>query len=179
MKGEDMQKCDRTRFTARIALYGVMTALALVFGYIEHLIPFPIGIYGIKLGLANLVVVVMLYVMNWQSALIINLLRIFLSSLLFGSFTSFVYSISGGLLSFFVMIAVKKLCAARFSAVGVSICGAVAHNIGQIIAAVFLLDELRIAFYLPILIAVGTLTGALIGIIAFPATRHSVFKKFQ
>ena len=83
-----MPNGNRKLLIKRIALCGVMTALALVFGYIEHLVPFPIGIYGIKIGLANLVVVVMLYTMNWQSALIINLLRIFISFLLFGSATS-------------------------------------------------------------------------------------------
>jgi heptaprenyl diphosphate synthase len=163
----------------RIALCGVMTALALVFGYIEHLVPFPIGIYGIKIGLANLVVVVMLYTMNWQSALIINLLRIFLSFLLFGSATSLIYSLCGGILSFLVMLLIKSIKKPSFSVVGVSICGAICHNIGQILAAIFLLDELRIGFYLPVLIAVGALTGTLIGLVALPIIKHPIFKKFN
>lgn len=164
---------------SRIALCGVMTALALVFGYIEHLVPFPVGIYGIKLGLANLVVVVMLYAMNWQTALVINLVRIFLSFLLFGSATSLIYSLAGGILSFFVMLAVKQAAGARFSTVGVSICGAVTHNIGQIIAAALLLDELRIAFYLPVLVAVGALTGTLIGLIALPIIKQPIFNRLR
>ena len=84
----------------KIALCGVMTSLAMVVGYVEHLIPLPFGIYGIKLGLANLVTVIMLYALNARSAFIINIIRIFLSSILFGSFTSFWYSLIGGLLSF-------------------------------------------------------------------------------
>ena len=157
----------------RIAFCGVMTALAIVFGYIEYLVPFPIGIYGIKLGLSNLVVVVMLYTTKWYTALSINLLRIFICFLLFGSATSLLYSLFGGILSFFVMLILKSLSSKHFSSVGISICGAVAHNIGQICAAVILLDEIRIAFYLPILIGVGALTGALIGIIALPIIKRS------
>ena len=174
-----MPNGNRKLLIKRIALCGVMTALALVFGYIEHLVPFPIGIYGIKIGLANLVVVVMLYTMNWQSALIINLVRIFLSFLLFGSATSLIYSLCGGILSFLVMLLIKSIKKPSFSVVGVSICGAICHNIGQILAAIFLLDELRIGFYLPVLIAVGALTGTLIGLVALPIITHPIFKKFK
>lgn len=150
-----------------------MTALAIVFGYIEHLVPLPVGIYGLKLGLANLVVVVMLYTANWYTALFINLIRIFISFLLFGSATSLIYSICGGILSFFTMLLIKSLNPFKVSAVGVSICGAVAHNIGQICAAAVLLDELRIAFYLPVLVIIGALTGTLIGLIALPSIKHT------
>ena len=174
-----MPNGNRKLLIKRIALCGVMTALALVFGYIEHLVPFPIGIYGIKIGLANLVVVVMLYTMNWQSALIINLVRIFLSFLLFGSATSLIYSLCGGILSFLVMLLIKSIKKPSFSVVGVSICGAICHNIGQILAAIFLLDELRIGFYLPVLIAVGALTGTLIGLVALPIIKHPIFKEFK
>lgn len=174
-----MPNGNRKLLIKRIALCGVMTALALVFGYIEHLVPFPIGIYGIKIGLANLVVVVMLYTMNWKSALIINLARIFLSFLLFGSATSLIYSLCGGILSFLVMLLIKSIKKPSFSVVGVSICGAICHNIGQILAAIFLLDELRIGFYLPVLIAVGALTGTLIGLVALPIIKHPIFKEFK
>ena len=157
----------------RIAFCGVMTALAIVFGYVEHLVPFPVGIYGLKLGLANLVVIVMLYTTNCYIALAINLVRIFISFLLFGSATSLIYSICGGLLSFFAMLLIKSIKPLKVSAVGVSICGAVSHNVGQICAAAILLDELRIAFYLPVLVIVGTLTGTLIGLIALPIIKHT------
>ena len=150
-----------------------MSALAIVFGYVEHLVPFPVGIYGLKLGLANLVVVVMLYSTKWYTALSINLLRIFICFLLFGSATSLLYSLFGGLLSFFVMFTLILPLKDTFSPVGVSICGAIAHNIGQICAAILLLSEIRIAFYLPVLIGVGSLTGALIGIIALPIIKQS------
>ena len=154
-----------------------MVALALVFGYIEHLVPFPIGIYGIKLGLANLVVVVMLYSFKWYTALSVNLVRIFISFLLFGSATSLIYSLCGGILSFCLMLLISSLKKPSFSVIGVSICGGVAHNIGQICAAVLLLDELRIAFYLPVLIIVGAITGTVIGLVARPILKHPIFKK--
>ena len=156
----------------RIAFCGIMTALAIVFGYVEHIIPFPIGIYGLKLGLANLVVMVMLYTVSWHTALAINLLRIFISFILFGSATSLIYSLFGGVLSFLIMLALKGLKRPSFSPIGVSICGAVTHNLGQIFAALLLLEEFRIALYIPVLITVGALTGTLIGVISFPIIKR-------
>ena len=152
-----------------------MTALALVFGYIEHLIPIPIGIYGIKLGLPNLAVVIMLFSINRSAAFTINMTRIILCSLLFGTFTSFCYSLVGGLMSFLVMAILKSTD--KLSPIGVSICGAVTHNVGQIIVAIILMDEFAIALYLPILLIVGAITGALIGLIATPILKTPIFKK--
>ena len=152
-----------------------MTSLAITFGYIEHLIPLPFGIYGIKLGLANLVVVIMLYSLNTYSAFTINMIRIILCSMLFGTFTSFWYSLLGGILSFIIMIIIKKTD--KFSPMGVSICGAIAHNIGQIAVAIILMEEFKIAFYLPVLLITGTVTGALIGLVAIPIIKMPIFNK--
>lgn len=152
-----------------------MTSLAITFGYIEHLIPLPFGIYGIKLGLANLVVVIMLYGLNTYSAFAINMIRIILCSMLFGTFTSFWYSLLGGILSFIIMIIIKKTN--KFSPMGVSICGAIAHNIGQIAVAIILMEEFKIAFYLPVLLITGTVTGALIGLVAIPIIKMPIFNK--
>jgi heptaprenyl diphosphate synthase len=152
-----------------------MTSLAITFGYIEHLIPLPFGIYGIKLGLANLVVVIMLYSLNTYSAFTINMIRIILCSMLFGTFTSFWYSLLGGILSFIIMIIIKKTN--KFSPMGVSICGAIAHNIGQIAVAIILMEEFKIAFYLPVLLITGTVTGALIGLVAIPIIKMPIFNK--
>lgn len=165
-------RSDNTKSAYKLAVCGIMTALALVFGYIEHLVPFPIGIYGIKLGLANLVVVVMLYKFKWYTALSINLLRIFLSFLLFGSATSLIYSLCGGILSFLAMLLLSRLKKPSFSALGVSVCGGVAHNFGQLLAAALLLDELRLAFYLPVLVIAGAVTGTVIGLVAIIILKH-------
>ena len=151
----------------KIALGGVLAALAIVFGYVEHLIPFNLGIYGLKLGLSNLVTVTALYMLGAKTALAVNFLRITVSSLLFGSTVSLAYSLCGGMLSLAVMILIKNLDRERkISAVGVSLCGGVTHNIGQLAVAVILVDNLKIAFYLPVLIAVGALTGFVIGSVA-------------
>ena len=149
-----------------VALYGTMTALAMIFGYIEHLIPFSIGIYGIKLGLANLAVVVMLYTVSPISAFIINMLRILLCGVLFGNIFSLVYSLAGGIFSFLAMFTAKKLF--KFSCVGVSIIGGISHNMGQLLAASLMLDQLKIMFYFPVLLVSGAIAGLLIGMISLP-----------
>lgn len=150
-------------------MYGVFTALALVFGYIESLIPLPIGIYGIKLGLSNLVTVTALYLLGGIQAITLNFIRILLSSLLFGNAFSFLYSLCGGMFSVLIMILVKRTN--RLGVSGVSICGGIAHNFAQLAVAVFLVDDIKIAFYLPVLIAVGALTGFIIGCISIPVIK--------
>lgn len=149
--------------TKNIALFGLMVALAFAFSYIESLIPFNFGIPGIKLGLANLVVVVALYTMKPSEAFFIAVARILLAGLTFGNAYSIAYSLCGGLLSFAVMLAVKKT---RLSVIGVSMLGGIVHNIGQLAMAALVMETLRIAYYLPVLIGAGLVTGLLIGIVA-------------
>ncbi len=147
--------------THHVAFCGVMAAFAIVLGYLEHLVPLPIGIYGIKLGLANLAILSLLYLTDTKSAFVVHLLRIVVCGVLFGNIFSFIYSLAGGLFSFFVMALLKRLD--RFSPIGVSICGGVAHNLAQLTAAVFLVEQLRLAFYLPVLLLAGTLAGLAVG----------------
>ena len=148
----------------KIALMGLMTALALIFSYIEFLIPISIGIPGIKLGLANIVTVVALYILKPHEAFLINLVRILLCGLLFGNSMSLIYSLSGGILSFVIMLLLKKING--FSVYGVSIAGGVTHNIGQILAAMAVLENVMIAYYLPVLLIAGAATGFLIGFLS-------------
>ena len=148
----------------RVAMTAIMVALAMIFSYVEALIPINFGIPGIKLGLANLVVVVALYTLNWPLAALIALVRIILSGLLFGNLASLVYSLAGGFLSFVVMALLKKI--KGFSVIGVSIAGGVCHNIGQIVAAWFMLGSFKIVYYLPVLIISGAVTGVIIGILS-------------
>ncbi|MBS7061774.1 MAG: Gx transporter family protein [Eubacterium sp.] len=150
--------------TKKIALCGVLTALAMIFSYIESVIPVPIPVPGIKLGVANIAVITILYVLGVKEAIVINLLRIVLTSLLFGNVNSFLFSISGATLSLTIMIIMKKLD--FFSCIGVSVCGGVMHNIGQIIAAVFIMGSEAIVFYLPVLIVSGVFTGVVIGVVS-------------
>lgn len=148
----------------RVALAGIFVSLALIFSYVESLIPFNFGIPGIKLGLANVVVVTGLYLMKLPDVCLISLIRIFVSGLLFGNMMSLIYSLSGGILSLIVMILIRKT--EKFSVIGVSIAGAVCHNAGQIAAAILVTGVPVIAYYLPVLIGVGIVTGAVMGIIA-------------
>lgn len=154
----------------KIAYFGMFTALALIFGYVESLVPISFGIPGVKLGLANLAVVIVLYLMDVKSAYLLSVLRIVLSGFLFGNLFGILYSLAGGLLSLSVMILLKKTNA--FSVVGVSVAGAVCHNIGQLIVATIVLESVSIANYLPVLMVAGIITGFVIGIIALETMKR-------
>lgn len=154
MKGDKVKK---------IALYGMLVALAFTFSYFESLIPFNFGIPGVKLGLANLVVVVALYVVSPVQAFSVAIIRILLASMTFGNVYSLAYSLCGGILSFAVMYITKK---SKFSIIGVSMLGGICHNIGQIIVAAIVMETVRIAYYLPVLLVAGLITGLLIGIVS-------------
>ena len=114
----------------RVAYFGVFTALALIFSYIETLIPVNFGIYGVKLGLANLIIVVALYKIGIGEAFLLSVVRVVLSGFLFGNYFSIIYSLAGGMLSLAVMSLLKR--SGGFSVMGVSIAGGVFHNIGAI-----------------------------------------------
>ena len=148
----------------RIAVGAMLTALALIFSYVEALIPIPLGIPGIKLGLANILILFALYLLDFRYAFCINLLRICLSGLLFGSIFSLFYSLCGGMLSLFIMYFLKKTN--LFSIVGVSMAGGVFHNLGQIIVALIVVSTPQILWYFPVLLFAGIITGVLNGFIA-------------
>ena len=165
------------KYSARkVAFCGVMTALAMVLGYLEHLLPLPIGIYGIKLGLANLAVLSLLYLTDTGSALAVHSIRIFACGLLFGNSFSLIYSAAGGFCSFVAMALLKKTN--RLGPVGISICGGIVHNLAQLIAAILLVDQLRIAFYLPVLLLAGALAGTLVGLCSLPIIRNKGLQNF-
>lgn len=153
----------KNKKTKNVALFGMMVALAFTFSYLESLIPFNFGIPGVKLGLANLVVVVALYTMKPAEAFSIAVIRIFLAGLTFGNAYSIAYSLCGGILSFAVMLLMKKT---KLSIVGVSMMGGISHNIGQIIVAAIVMETARIAYYLPVLLVAGLATGLLLGIVS-------------
>ncbi len=150
--------------TKRAAYCAMLTALAMIFGYVEALIPFGFGIPGVKLGLANIVIVLALYILPAYQALAIQLMRIVLISFLFGNLSMMIYSLAGGILSFLVMCLLKRM--KGFSVTGVSIAGGVSHNIGQLTVAVLVVQNLKIAFYFPALMLAGLVTGGVIGILA-------------
>lgn len=149
---------------SRVAYFGVFTALALIFSYVESLIPIQIGIPGVKLGLANLMIVIALYKMSLKETYLLSITRVVLSGFLFGNMFAILYSLAGGLLSLTVMAVLKK--AGGFSVMGVSIAGGVFHNIGQLIIAMIVVETFSVAYYIPVLLIAGVFTGLLIGIAA-------------
>ena len=149
--------------TRRITQYGLLVALALILSYLEAQLPVFFAVPGMKLGLTNIVVLVALYSMGAGSAVVINLVRIFLVSVLFGNGMSLAYSLVGGLLSGAVMLLLKRT--RKFSLPGVSIAGGIAHNVGQILTAMVLLQTRALGWYLLVLWISGLVSGALIGVI--------------
>lgn len=148
---------------SKVAQYGLIAALALVLSYLESLVP-SLGVPGVKLGLPNIAIVFALYRLGWRDACIISLVRVFLVFLLFGNGAGLAYSLAGAALSLSLMGLLKKT--GRFSSVGVSVAGGVAHNAGQILVAMALLETSRLAWYLPVLWVSGTIAGVLVGIVS-------------
>ena len=154
---------DKDRWSTRkIAYMGMFIAVAMVFSYVESLIPVNIAVPGVKLGLANLVTIVVMFKMDVRSAWMISLIRVVLSALLFGNLSIMVYSLAGAVLSLLVMTLCMKL--KIFGLLGTSILGAVSHNAGQIIMAAILMKSGNIMLYVPVLCISGTIAGICIGL---------------
>ena len=144
-------------------MIGLLSALALLLSYVEFLLP-PVfaALPGIKIGLPNVVILYVLYSLGVKYAALVSFVRIALSSLLFGNVMTLAYSVAGAILSLLLMVLLKK--SDRLSEVGVSVSGGIAHNIGQILVAMVLLDTPQIAFYLLILSVTGTIAGIFVGL---------------
>ena len=154
------------RYSAgKMTMCALLAALALIFSYIEVLIPFNPGIPGIKLGIANLVIIIALYYLGPKYALTVNLVRICIAGLLFNGLFGALYSLSGGLLSWVVMVLLKKT--GVFSVTGVSMAGGVSHNLGQLLTAAFIVSNIKVFIYFPVLIFSGLICGTLIGILSY------------
>ena len=146
-----------------VAKLGLLTAVAIVLGYFEYLLPVT-GIPGVKLGLANTVLLYALYLIDVPSAILLMFLKVGLSGLLFGGPAAMLYSFAGGALSLFIMILARK--SKGLSVVWVSVLGAVSHNIAQMVVACFVVETRAILAYLPILLLAAAVTGTLTGLIA-------------
>ena len=146
----------------RVALTGLLAALALIFSYVEALVPFNAGVPGIKLGLANLVPLIILYRLDARYAFAANLIRVFLAGLLFSGMFAALYSLAGSVTSFLVMYLLKKTN--LFSMIGVSTAGGVFHNIGQLCVAILAVSGPQLIHYLPVLIISGMIAGIIVGI---------------
>ena len=147
----------------KVAYLGLFLGLALVCSYLESLVPIGFGIPGIKLGLTNVVIILLMYCIGAKEALVISLLRIFLIGFLFNP-ASILFSLAGGLLSFILMYLMKRTN--LFKCLSVSLVGGISHNIGQIIVASVIVENYNILFYIPVLLVAGIITGFLIGIVS-------------
>lgn len=168
-KAEHRRHTDRTRHdpglsTRRLALSAMLAALALIFSYVEALIPLPVPVPGIKLGIANLVIVMAVYKLGFRYAFTINCVRIVIAGLLFSGVFGMIYSFAGGILSLLVMDLLRRT--GWFSMVGVSMAGGVVHNLGQLITASLLVESVRMMSYFSILLFSGLISGILIGVLA-------------
>ncbi|MBR7117010.1 MAG: Gx transporter family protein [Clostridia bacterium] len=151
---------DRTK---RLTTLAISVSVAMILSFVESQIPALIPVPGVKLGLANIATLFVLYKLGWKEAIAVSSVRVALSSLLFGSVSSFLYALAGAALSLAIMALLKL--AKIFSTITVSITGAVAHNIAQIGVAMLILQTEVVIYYLPALLISGIITGAVIGII--------------
>lgn len=165
LKTDKLKSSNRHSRTKRLTVSAMFATLALIFTYVEVLLPINLGIPGVKPGLANLVIILALYNMDFKYSMTINLVRIFLSGLLFSGVFAMLYSLSGGVLSLTVMWLLKK--SDRFSMVGVSMAAAVTHNLGQLLVAAAVVSNLRLFIYYPVLLFSGIVAGIGIGVIAY------------
>ncbi|WP_099469348.1 Gx transporter family protein [Konateibacter massiliensis] len=147
----------------RIAVYGMLIALAFILSYIESMIPIPIPIPGIKLGLANLVVLVGLYTMGAKEAFVLSMIRIILVGFTFGNLSTMMFSFAGGMLSWLLMCLFYK--SKKFSITGISVIGGISHNVGQILMGIWVVDSAALLYYLPFLLISGAVTGIVIGMV--------------
>ena len=148
----------------KITVCGILASLAMIFSYIETFISIPLIVPGIKLGLANIAIIAVLFCVGAKEAFIVNMIRISIISVLFGNINTFIFSVAGGILSLAIMVILKKTTI--FSTVAISIAGGVFHNIGQIIAAIFIMGTSAIIYYLPVLMVGGVVTGIIIGLVS-------------
>ena len=153
---------DRRNKTRGLVTLAVSVSVAMVLSFIESRIPAFVAIPGVKVGLANIAVIFTLYKLGAKEAVIVSLVRVLLVSILFGSTVSLAYSLAGAVLSLTVMLLLRRF--APLGEVGVSVAGGVCHNIGQIIAASFLLEINVLIYYLPALILSGTVAGIAVGV---------------
>ena len=152
---------QRVRWLTRMAL---LTAAAVVLGYIERLIPMPGSIPGIKLGLANTVLLYAIYLLDTRSAFVLMILKVGLSGLLYSGVSAMMFSLGGGLCSLVMMLLVKKLGGGNVSIIGVSVVGAVFHNVGQTAVAALMVNTAALMGYVPFLLVAAVVTGILTGI---------------
>lgn len=159
--------------TFRIVFIGLLVSQALALYAVESMIPIPLIAPGAKLGLANLITVVALYTLeSKKDVFLVILLRLLLATMIGGTLSTFIYSVAGAILSYLAMVLVKESLKDKVSIIGVSAAGAFFHNVGQLIVASGMVENIAIMLYLPILSLTGISTGIFIGITSNFIVRH-------
>ena len=142
----------------------IFLTFALVCSYIESLIPMPFGVPGMKLGLTNVVIILLLYLFGPLDAIIVSILRVVLIGFMFGNVYSMCYSLAGAVISFIFMYILYRFT--KFNMIAVSVVGGLLHNSAQLLVAIIFFDSGYLIYYLPALLITGVVTGAIIGVIA-------------
>lgn len=163
--------------TRKIALCGLLTALAMILSYVEAILPLSFTVPGVKMGLPNIAILFIIYKIGFREACIVSLVRVVLTSILFGNAFSLLYSIAGAVLSLLVMYLLRR--SGKFGITSVSVAGGVAHNVGQIIVAIFALETGSLIYYLPVLCVSGTAAGLLIGLVSALLIKRVTLKKTE
>jgi heptaprenyl diphosphate synthase len=156
----------------KLAYMGLFCALAILMGYIEAILPIHIGIPGVKLGIVNIIIIFVFYTLGWKEALTISVIRIFVVGFLFGNLYSILFSLAGGVLSFLVMLILKKF---HFHILTVSIAGGITHNLGQLLIASFVVQVYSLMYFMPIMIVAGVAAGAVIGYLGHLAIKRLAY----
>lgn len=149
--------------TRQITEFGLLLALSLVLAYLESLVPVAVAVPGVKLGLANIITMLVLYLRGGKPAFFFMSLRVVVAGFLFSGVSGILYSFAGGVCCIAVMSLTKRL--SFFSTVGVSMTGALSHNFGQILVAWFVMKNVHILYYFPVLAISGMLSGIAVGIV--------------
>ncbi len=162
-----MSDNTRKKFSTRILVFiSVLVAQGMILSFIESMLPIPFFVPGAKLGLANIITLTAIYMLTFKQATAVVLLRVILTAATFGSLSTFLYSFAGGIFSLLIMAAVLKVFRNDISLIGVSVLGAVAHNMGQLMVATFMIHNILMLSYLPLLLIAAVPTGIFVGIVA-------------
>ncbi len=150
--------------TKRLVMMGLFVAMALALSIVEKMIPVPFVAPGAKLGLSNIITLTVLMSLGFKDALSVLVARIILGSIFGGGLSGFIYSISGGILSLVMMELTRKIGRESISVIGISVVGAVFHNVGQLLAAAYIIQNMNVFVYLPVLFLAAVGTGVFVGL---------------
>ncbi|GAA0736202.1 Gx transporter family protein [Clostridium oceanicum] len=163
MKSQNKRILNMSKIQKMI-FFSMLVSQGIVLNIIERMLPLNFTIPGAKLGLANIITLTCIYFFSFKEALLVVVLRTILTSFIAGSPSSFLYSFSGALVSFFIMYMLIYISEEKISTIGISILGGVSHNIGQLIVATFIIENMKIFYYLPFLMMTGVATGIFVGL---------------